>query len=425
MRIGLRRLSPRWRRAARAAALLFALLLALAVYEAVVGVPLPKPAGPYPVGKRSLHLVDRSRKDRFSDNPNDPRELMVTLFYPARPAPGAQPAAYAEGGLAAALAGKFHLPACACRLVRSHSFAAPPVAEGERAFPVLIFSPGFGTPPVFYTSNLEDIASRGYVIAAISHTYSVDPTVFPDGRVVRSNRAGTLFLLERGTPGISAATVERDRDVIGAEWAADASFTLDELGRLNAEDPILRGRLDLSRAGIFGHSFGGATAAECLRLDRRFKAGANMDGGLHAHTYRARLRRPFLWLEADTSAPTDAELAQDGMTRQQYDVALAVVDMQTDEFCEGLAPGIRVTLRGFRHMTFAGDAAMLARRLPFGLGSGAVGTVDGERAVQLTDAYVTAFFDRRLRGKPAPILDGPSAAYPEAAVRRYPRPFSK
>src|SRR4051812_4959018 len=53
---------------------------------------LPSPTGPYPVGRRTLHSVDRHRIDPWVPTAGN-RELMVTVSYPARSASGL-PAAY-------------------------------------------------------------------------------------------------------------------------------------------------------------------------------------------------------------------------------------------------------------------------------------------------------------------------------------------
>lgn len=68
--------------------------------------------------------------------------------------------------------------------------------------------------------------------------------------------------------------VEIPKDQLGKAAEArlgDARFVLDELGR--------RG-WNLDKVGMFGHSFGGFTAAETMLDDQRIDAGMNMDGHL-------------------------------------------------------------------------------------------------------------------------------------------------
>src|SRR6516162_7156504 len=47
------------------------------------GIPFPSPTGGHHVGRTSYHLIDASRPEIFSDDPNDVRELMITVHYPA------------------------------------------------------------------------------------------------------------------------------------------------------------------------------------------------------------------------------------------------------------------------------------------------------------------------------------------------------
>ena len=44
---------------------------------------------------------------------------------------------------------------------------------------------------------------------------------------------------------------------------------------------------------------------------------------------------------------------------------------------------------------------------------GAVGSIDGVRALVVTDTYLRAFFDASFGGLPSPLFAGPSAEYPE------------
>ena len=82
--------------------------------------------------------------------------------------------------------------------------------------------------------------------------------------------------------------------------AADTSFALDELSRLARIAPSspLAGHLDLDHVGIAGHSLGGATAAQVMAGDRRFKVGVDLDGKLFGKEPAARLDRPFLWIQS-------------------------------------------------------------------------------------------------------------------------------
>ncbi len=54
-------------------------------------------------------------------------------------------------------------------------------------------------------------------------------------------------------------------------------FIVDELSRLNTNDALLAGRLDLDRLGTFGKSLGAGTVGEFCRLDARCKAAVLLE----------------------------------------------------------------------------------------------------------------------------------------------------
>ncbi|WP_405394025.1 hypothetical protein [Streptomyces gougerotii] len=89
----------------------------------------------------------------------------------------------------------------------------------------------------------------------------------------------------------------------------DIRFVLDQLALVrrgpgpDARRGLPKGldkALDLERVGMYGHSGGGATAAETMRVDRRIDAGVNMDGTLQYDdsdflpVAREGLDRPFM-----------------------------------------------------------------------------------------------------------------------------------
>ena len=64
-----------------------------------------------------------------------------------------------------------------------------------------------------------------------------------------------------------------------------------------------------------------------------------------------------------------------------------------------------LVVAGAVHASFT-DLALLAEQV--GIDSGA-----GARSLDITRAYVRAFFDQHLRGEPQALLDQPSPRYPE------------
>ncbi|MFF2197721.1 alpha/beta hydrolase family protein [Streptomyces sp. NPDC058157] len=342
------------------------------------GPELPAPTGRSAVGSEDLHLVDRSRTDPWSHE--GPRELMVTLRYPAQRGTGRAPAPYMsteEARLILADKGldKIVDPA-AFAATRAHARVGARPVDGR--YPLVVLSPGFTVPRATLTSLAEELASRGYVVASVDHAYESAATAFPGGRIL------TCLACDQaeGPGGREAVTDTRAKDV---------SFLLD---RLTGRHPAWRhaGLIDPGRIAMGGHSIGGAAALTAMAADPRIKAGLNMDGGLPEPYPAAGIGgRPFMLLGSAASVP-GGQSGNWSKLWPDFDGWKRWITLDgTDHFGPTDYPALRDQL-GVPHP----DAPL-----------------PGPRVLELTRTYVCAFFDRHLKGKPAPLLDGPSADAPE------------
>jgi predicted dienelactone hydrolase len=364
-------------------------------------ITLPTPTGPYGVGRTSFEWVDTARDESFTDDPADQRELVIWVWYPAEPMPDATPAAYLPG-----LWGDLVGDALALDLSRItvHAVEDAPVAADEPRYPVVLLSPGSGFIPAVYTGLAEELASHGVIVVGVNHTYNASVTVFADGRVV----PGAPEAQPQPTDMVAMrATAQAMTEL----HAADLAFVLDRLEALDDETGPFQGRLDLLRIGILGHSLGGAAAAELCRVDRRCDAGVNMDGLIWGEAAETGVPVPFLLL----------------MSEDQPCAEVARLENVTVETCEGLKalfaaswqtvrdtaqPGSWLIIAGSRHGSYS-DAPFLpaGAEILESLVGGA--TIEPERMWRVTSDLLLAFFDSHLNGTPAPLLDGPSATYPE------------
>ncbi|YCK38484.1 alpha/beta hydrolase family protein [Actinomadura sp. ATCC 39365] len=338
---------------------------------------LPAPTGPYPIGKVDLHLVDRSRPDPWVAG-RDVRELMVSIWYPARrgtsrPAPYLTPK---ESELVLKGVPQLRdIPSDTLARTRTHARAEAPAVGRKGGWPLVVLSPGMTLPRATMTSLAEEFATRGYLVAAIEHTYESVATTFPDGRTV------TFEAGKAGQTPETGAKVARVR-------AADTEFVLDELGRSRRWNALI----DESRIAMVGHSVGGQSAAQLLPASRRIKAAVNLDGTYHPKAPAQPLDKPFMMI---------------GNPRHQPE--FGGPDGSWDTFWPHVTGDWKrwLTVTGAEHMSFI-DYAVLQPQL--GLPKT---PIDGERAIAITRRYVTAFLDLHLRNKPAPALDRPSPDWPE------------
>ncbi|MDQ6768867.1 MAG: family membership [Gemmatimonadota bacterium] len=362
---------------------------------------LPTPTGPFAVGRAS-YLWRNQSATPHPLNPEAPSsELIGWLWYPVSKDSGtALP--YLPAEWLSAMQRSERMPFSLLRRdvarVHSHSVSGT-ITPQPRALPVLIMRGGLGARTLDYTTLAEELASHGYVVVGFDAPYRTGMVAFPDGRVVtRPPSLNPETLRESEQRALASRLM--------AGWVSDTRFVLDQLERLNADESTgyLTGRLDLRRVGVFGHSLGGATAAQVCHDDVRCKAGIDIDGLPLGSVVRDGLDRPFMFLLSEHGDTTGTE-----SRRVLADIGAIYGRIPADK-------RVWITLRGSRHFNFS-DQALLGEPHVFRL-VGAMGPIDQRRALIVTGEYVRRFFDVFLGGASDTLLAA-SGAYPE--IERKPR----
>lgn len=350
---------------------------------------LPQPTGRQQIGTTTLHLVDASRPDPWVAD-GTRRELMVQIWYPARDVRGYPLAPWVSPGVAAHLVP----PDAGVVPPTTHAHLGAPVGRGRH--PVVLYSPGFGLERTSSTALVEELAGHGYIVVTVDHTHDTRFVEFPDGRIE------TQHLPPPGGPADEDAFIAKAL----ATRVADVRFTLDQLvaisrgGNPDREHrPLpagLAGAWDLHRVGMFGHSLGGATAAEVMYEDPRVIAGVNMDGTVSGQVVSSGLDRPFLLL---------------GSTRDTGD---GDDDNWAALWSHLRGPRRQLELVGSGHMSFTDYQILLPQAgVPADALVPALGTIDPARSVAVQRAYLVSFFDRYLLRRDDGLLTRPSRCYPE------------
>ncbi|GIH03770.1 esterase [Rhizocola hellebori] len=360
-------------------------------------VPLPVPTGPHRIGAVALRLVDASRRDPWVESIPF-RELMVSIWYPAMSrhgelAPYMQPAAAAhyDQGLAQ------QLPRYAAGVVDyaatpTHARLRAPMLKRRGGHPVVLYSPGGGNARTTGTVLAEQLASHGYLVVTIDHTYESAEVEFPGGRLAVDRRPA-----------------DSTREASALVRVADTRFVLDALALIDrgTRGAGLRGAFDLERVAMVGYSAGGYAAAETMLVDPRVRAGCNLDGKLLADDDPIILGRAALH----------------GLDRPFLQIGTPGHDSTTDPSWTAMRANARgwhreLCLQGSTHLGL-NDLAVTIPFLAkvFGLSAQevqyALGTIDPARSVAVIRAYVTAFLDQHLRGAEQTLLDQPSPRFPE------------
>jgi dienelactone hydrolase len=372
-------------------------------------IALPEPTGAFPVGRVIVDWKGEHTIDPMAPVAGTPRELLAWIWYPAAAQPAAAIDDYVPAAslLAAERLRSHALPVLLMNHVltrdlanvHAHSARTPPISSQERSYPVLILRGGASAPVVTYTTLAEDLASHGYIVVGIDAPFRTTVVAFPDGRAVARTPANN--------PELCAGRPAECIEPLLAAWTADIGFALDQLARLNAGDPAGRftGRLDTTRVGVLGHSFGGAQAAQFCHDDRRCKAGVDIDGMPFGSVIRDGLEQPFLFLLSAQIHRSDPEARRVG------------ADIQSIYDHQPAAHRLRLAIRGANHFLFSDDGALLKSHLVMrALAAIGIVGIDGRRQLAVTAYCVRRFFDAHLKAQRSAPVDLRSPDYPEIEV---------
>jgi len=370
-------------------------------------VTLPTPTGAFAVGRAIYDWTDDANVDTLAPVAGTKRELLVWIWYPA---PAGQSSAddylpaplrvEVERDLGAVLGG---LLTRDLSKVHPHSVGNADVSSQQRTYPVVIMRAGASSEVWNYSTLAEDLASHGYIVVGFDAPYRTSVVVFPDGRAMRRTPENNAELCEGQEPAQQARCVNR----VLTAWIADIGFVLDRLERLNTSDASgkFTGRLDMTRVGVFGHSFGGATALQFCHDDPRCKAGIDVDGQPFGSVIQAGLRQPFMFLMSDHSRESDPESRQ--------------IMANIQSIYDHLPPNgrLRIVIGGANHFLFSDDGALLKSHIVMRMlrALGVVG-LDGRRQLAVTVYCLHGFFDAYLKGTSVSPLKISSPLYPEIQI---------
>jgi alpha-beta hydrolase superfamily lysophospholipase len=370
---------------------------------------LPTPTGPFAVGRTRYAWSDASQADPLAPQPGTKRELLAWVWYPAAPVQQARtvddylPAPWrtAIESQSGVLLTQF-LTRDSSR-VHAHSIRDAEVSPQQHLYPVVLMRTGGALPTTDYTTLAEDLASHGYVVVGFDAPFRSWVVVFPDGRAITRAPQNNLDL-------VGGPQADQLANKLVQEWTADTGFVLDQLERLSTSDRSgrFRGRLDMQRVGVFGHSLGGATALLFCHDDSRCKAGIDVDGAPFGNVIAAGVTQPFMFLLSDHKGETaDAETPE--VIRQAGANIRSIYDrLPSDRRLE-------IEIRGANHYMFS-DGAMLksplAMRAMRALG---IVRLHGRRQVAVTAHCISTFFDVHLKGAPASELKS-LTEYPEIEI---------
>ena len=375
-------------------------LVALVRWEHGRPMTLPRPTGHFAVGRTSFTWTNDALADELAPLPGTQRTVFAWMWYPASTAHAAAPAEYLppawrsaqESSLGTLMREYLNRDFA---LIHTNSFIDPAVSPEQTAYPVVIIRSGGGALTTELSTLAEDLASHGYCVVGFDAPYRSSFVVFPDGHVVTRQSANNPETM-------SYEAGKQLANKLLPMWTSDAAFVVDQLERLNKSDPSQKftGRLDMAKLGIFGHSFGGATALQFCHDDRRCKAAIDIDGMPFGNVVQEGVSHPVLLLFSDHRSELSTTEGREVLANihSVYDHSKSSRHV--------------VMIRGANHFTFTDQmvtkssyfirAFLLVMRGPSPL-----------RGLAITRAYVHTFFDVFLKGAPVEELAKLRHSFPE------------
>jgi hypothetical protein len=272
---------------------------------------------------------------------------------------------------------------------RSNAYDGAPAEQQGKPFPVLLFSHGLGQSPFAYTIQIEELASHGYVVVALSHVGDALAVPLPDGTAIPF-----------GAPS-GASTNDGTFETHHRLAAEDLIFALDRLTGLSRDaKSLLNGTLDLDRVGALGHSSGGRAAIGACLLDSRIRSCLNEDGGLHRPDWLPVTRVPGTfaildWFDPGLDAEDYAGMRTSPLRYAQQ--TLSPTESALKTWRQSLGGSYRLTLlkKGMAHTAFTDMRWLTA--------------TDANRPrfseyLDLIRRVTRAYFDQTLRGQSSPLL---------------------
>lgn len=395
--------------------LVYLMSIALPAFLPVVN--LPKPSGANAVGTMRMDFTETSRKDILTGK-TSLQKIAVQAWYPASNIKELKQVNWMDSRQTASLFAKEErLPDLFGQLclIKTNSYWNAALSNKEDKYPIILFSGGAGMFSSQNTIQMEELASQGYVVFAVSHPNDDFAVIYSDGKIMSNSSKQSSALIQDSKQAIAAAKKQFPNNESSPDfqralvrncklntenvrvWSDDMSFVADQLNKLNYGNiqSVFEGRLDTTKMGIFGHSFGGAAAGEVCLHDSRFKAFINLDGTPFGDTVDNVIQQPFMVLSEGTDKNLKFNIDNGYSEKQKIFLV--------------------VSINGTQHMNFTDLNTIIPNA---GKVLGALGTINANRQTEIMNTYIVSFFNKYLKEMHEPLLNNSTSKYHEVTIER-------
>ncbi|XP_071404333.1 platelet-activating factor acetylhydrolase isoform X1 [Pithys albifrons albifrons] len=189
---------------------------------------------------------------------------------------------------------------------------------GEK-YPLLIFSHGLGAFRTIYSAICIEMASQGFIVAAVEHRdESASATYYCKRRSISESQEESTSNMEKEWIYYrKLKTGEEERCLRHKQVQQRAQECIKALNlilKINSGEEVtnvlhsnfdwnsLKDSVDTSRIAVMGHSFGGATVIESLSKELRFRCGIALDVWMLPvgdDIYQNSVQQPLLFINSE------------------------------------------------------------------------------------------------------------------------------
>lgn len=315
----------------------------------------PKITGSYEVATAKYTWVDNSRTDEFSRT-GENRSLTVEFWYPE---------------------------------------------NADKTYPLVVFSHGaFGFSGSNH-STFAELASNGYVVASIGHTYHAFYTMDTSGKLTIVD---TEFI-NRAAKINAVHDTQHEEEIYNttSEWMKlrtdDENFVIDTIlteGKNDSAD-VLFSIINTENIGLIGHSLGGASSAQIGRVRNDIDAVIVLDGTMLGEEV-AFENNAIVLNDSPYPVPLLNVYAEDHYTNSKQLVGNTYNNFYATK---NAVCAYETVFKNAGHLNFT-DLPLFSPTLAEMLG---VGTIDERYCIETMNKVVLEFFNSYLKDTGAPKIE--------------------
>ncbi len=372
---------------------IFAFLLSTVFHVVFPVAAMDVPSGSYEVGTQIYDWTDEDRLETYGDEAGrELRKIKIQVWYPASTVEGFTRLPWIPEGrvVSRKLARIFYFPPFMLdqsEEVLSNSYLDAPVLQEKHLYPVVVLSHGWSGFRTLHTDLGELLASHGYIVFGIDHTYGAPVVIFEDGKEVNFDGEA---LPRRDDPDFL-----KFAEKFVSTYEKDISFVLDVISKPdeNNMDEALRQVLDRDRIGLLGHSTGGGAGIKVACMDSRVQGIIGLDPWVEAFPesiVERGIKSPYLFLRSEE------------WKGQKNDENLMKILQNNDQ-------GDLYQIMGTTHVDFT----MIHMYSSITSVVRLTGSIERDRFEEIQEMFVLQFFNEHLKGEGKEGMDFVEKQYQE------------